>query len=289
MKNLEEYNNRLFQILNNESFSSKFIAGIAGDRLQSIEEKELYDKLLQESGDDFYVKLLFFITHEVFEKEHALKLWKEIIDHKNKLSSILNRNVEITVATLDYLSNIKNELSNPQIIGEAFIGKIAEISSIDPLTKLFNRQHLKQVLDYEFIRYRRYKIPFSIVFIDIDKFKSINDKYGHQSGDEVLINISDLIIKDLRDLDVCTRYGGDEFVLVLPHTNQLKAYEIGERIRKNVKLQSSALYNTSLSIGIACCPYHATSIKDLINTADASAYVSKENGRNQTTMKRNLF
>jgi len=289
MKDLENYDNRLFQILNNESFSSEFIAGIAGDRIQGPDEKKLYAKLLQESGDDFYVKLLFFITHEVFEESHAIELWKEIIDHKNKLSAILNRNVEITVATLDYLSNIKNELSNPQLIGEAFIGKIAEISSVDPLTKLFNRQHLKQVLDNEFIRYQRYKIPFSIVFIDIDNFKKINDTHGHQIGDKVLLNISNIIIKDLRDLDVCTRYGGDEFLLVLPHTNQSKAYDIGERIRRNIELKSTDLYAASLSIGISCCPYHATSVEALIKVADNATYASKLSGKNKTTMKRKLF
>jgi len=252
MNKSDDYQNRLFQILNNEAFSSEFISGIAGDRIQDKEEKILYEKLLHESGDDFYVKLLFFITHEIFEKQNALQLWNEIIAHKETLTLILKRNVEITVATLDYLSNIKKELAKPQIIGEAFIGKIAEISSVDPLTKLFNRQHLKQVLDNEFIRYKRYKIAFSILFIDIDRFKIVNDTLGHQAGDNILISVSKIITSDLRDLDVCTRYGGDEFVLVLPHTNHSKAYEIAERIRKKVETLSSTLSDITLSIGVAC-------------------------------------
>lgn len=289
MNNSDDYQNRLFQILNNESFSSDFISGIAGDRIQDKEEKKLYDKLLREAGGDFYVKLLFFITHEIFETQNAFNLWNEIIEHKNKLSTILHRNVEITVATLDYLSNIKKELSNPQIIGEAFIGKIAELSSIDPLTKLYNRQHLKQVLDNEFIRYKRYKIPFSIVFIDIDKFKTVNDTLGHKAGDDILINVSHMITSDLRDLDICTRYGGDEFVLVLPHTNHSKAYEIAERIRKKVEIHSYKLSDITLSIGIACCPYHANSLETLMAEADKAVYVSKDHGKNRTSMKRKLF
>jgi len=107
MNKSDDYQNRLFQILNNESFSSEFISGIAGDRIQDQEEKKLYEKLLHEAGDDFYVKLLFFITHEIFDKQNALQLWNEIIAHKENLTVLLNRNVEITVATLDYLSNIK--------------------------------------------------------------------------------------------------------------------------------------------------------------------------------------
>lgn len=285
----EDYQNRLFQIQNNESFSAKFISGIAGDRIQDKEEKKLYDKLLRESGDDFYVKLLFFITHEVFEKQNAFVLWNEIIEHKHMLSSVLNRNVEITVATLDYLSNIKKELSKPQLIGEAFIGKIAELSSIDPLTKLYNRQHLKQVLDDEFIRYKRYKIAFSIVFIDVDRFKIVNDTLGHKAGDEILISVANIITSDLRDLDICTRYGGDEFVLVLPHTNQSKAHEIAERIRKKVELHSYKLSNITLSMGIACCPYHADTLEMLMEEADKAVYLSKEKGKNRTSMKRKLF
>lgn len=289
MNKSDDYQNRLFQILNNESFSSEFISGIAGDRIQDKEEKKLYEKLLHESGDDFYVKLLFFITHEIFDKQNALQLWNEIIAHKENLTLILKRNVEITVATLDYLSNIKKELAKPQIIGEAFIGKIAEISSVDPLTKLFNRQHLKQVLDNEFIRYKRYKIAFSILFIDIDRFKIVNDTLGHQAGDNVLISVSKIITSDLRDLDVCTRYGGDEFVLVLPHTNHSKAYEIAERIRKKVETLSPTLSDITLSIGIACCPYHANTIETIMTEADHSVYLSKEHGKNRTTMKRKLF
>lgn len=289
MNKSDDYQNRLFQILNNESFSSEFISGIAGDRIQDKEEKKLYEKLLHESGDDFYVKLLFFITYEIFEKQKALQLWNEIIAHKKTLTLTLKRNVEITVATLDYLSNIKKELAKPQIIGEAFIGKIAEISSVDPLTKLFNRQHLKQVLDNEFIRYKRYKIPFSILFIDIDRFKFVNDQLGHQAGDNILISVSEIITSDLRDLDVCTRYGGDEFVLVLPHTNHSKAYEIAERIRKKAETLSSTLSDITLSIGVACCPYHAYTIEEIMTEADHSVYLSKEHGKNRTTMKRKLF
>lgn len=286
MNTTEDYPNRLFQILNNESFSSEFISGIAGDRIQNSEEKELFDRLLQESGNDFYVKLLFFITHEVFEEQYAVLLWKEILDHKYKLGTLLHRNVEITVATLDYLSNIKEELLKPQIIGEAFIGKIAELSSIDPLTKTFNRQHLRQVLDHELFRFKRYKIAFALLFIDIDRFKHINDIYGHQKGDLILIEVSTILASDLRDLDVCTRYGGDEFVLVLPHTNQSTAFEIAERIRKKVADQSGSLSEITLSIGVACCPYHGDTIETLIAAADNAVYVSKENGKNQTTMKK---
>ena len=226
-----DYENRLYQILTNEDFTSEFVAGLAGDRLQGKEEKELLELLIKESGDDFYAKLLFFITHEIFDERKAVRLWKEILEHKDNLAKRLGRNVEITVATLDYLTNIKSELPNPKLIGTTFFGKIAEMSSIDPLTKLYNRQHLHQVLENEFLRFDRYGVPFSVAIIDLDRFKRVNDTYGHQEGDAVLIKISREISANLRELDVCARYGGDEFMIVLPHTTVEKTFELAERMR----------------------------------------------------------
>ena len=136
MKKNNNVNNQIFDILNNEIFTSRFISVIAGDMISSKEDKSIFDKLLKETGDDVYVKILFFITHQMFSIDKAKKLWEEILDHKYKISKILKRNIEITVAALDYLTNIKNEIEKPKLIGEAFIGKIVEMSSMDNLTKL---------------------------------------------------------------------------------------------------------------------------------------------------------
>lgn len=177
-----DYESRLYQILTDEDFTPDFIAGMAGDRLQGEEEKKLLKTLIKESGDDFHAKLLFHITHEIFDEPKAIILWKGILEHKEKLAKQLGRNVEITVATLDYLTNIKSELPNLKLIGTTFFRMIAEMSSIDPLTKLFNRQHLHQVLENEFLRYKRYGVPFSIAMIDIDHFKHVNLSTGTRSG-----------------------------------------------------------------------------------------------------------
>jgi diguanylate cyclase (GGDEF)-like protein len=277
--------NKLFELLNNESFTSKFISGIAGDRIQNDTEKELFERLLRETGGDLYVKLLFYITHQIFDIENAKILWDEIINHKEYLSKILKRNVEITVAALDYLTNIKDEIENPKLIGEAFIGKIAEITSVDPLTKLYNRQYLFIKIDEEIKRFKRYHATFSILFIDIDDFKQINDTYGHQKGDEVLKKLSDIINKSLRDLDICARYGGEEFVIVLPHTDINSAKEIAERIRISVKKNFSQYMAITVSIGLANCPVSAATRKNLIKQADSALYISKNKGKNRVTIK----
>jgi diguanylate cyclase (GGDEF)-like protein len=285
MKMNNNNKNKLFEILNNESFTTKFISGIAGDRILDDKEKILFEKLLKESNEDLYVKLLFYITHQIFNIEQAKTLWDEIIKHKDYLSKILKRNVEITVATLDYLTNIKDELKNPKLIGEAFMGKIAEISSVDPLTKLFNRYYFFIKMEEEIKRFKRYNSTFSIIFIDIDDFKKVNDVYGHQKGDEVLVELSSIISKSLRDLDICARYGGEEFIIILPHTDINSAEEIAERIRRKVEKYYSKDLKITISIGLANCPASATTKRYLITKADKALYISKKRGKNRITIK----
>jgi diguanylate cyclase (GGDEF)-like protein len=285
MKSIGDERNKLFEILNNEIFTTKFISGIAGDRILNQKEKTLYEKLLNEAGGDLYVKLLFYITHQVFEIEKAKRLWEEIISHKKELSNILNRNVEISVATLDYLTNIKDEIENPKLIGEAFIGKIAEIASNDSLTKLYNRQYLFIKMKEELRRFNRYGVTFSILLIDIDDFKKVNDTYGHQQGDRVLSRLSVLLKETLRDLDICSRYGGEEFIIVLPHTDGNEAKEIAERSRKKVEKYFTKRLNITISIGISNCPDSASTIKKLIKVADMALYESKRDGKNRITLK----
>ena len=284
MKKEKNEQTKLFDMISNRIFTHRFISGIAGDRLQSTEEKELYETLLEESEGDLYVKVLFHLTNEVFNKEKAITIWKAIIDHKSYLSRQLNRNVEITVATLDYLTNIKDEITEPKIIGSAFLGKIVELSSVDTLTKLYNRQHLMQVLSKETSRFKRYKIPFSLLMIDIDHFKSINDKYGHQTGDDVLVEISKLLILDLRELDICTRFGGEEFMIVLPHTTEPESYELAERIRERVEEKYRDEMKITISIGISIITEQNNEISEIIKRADNALYQSKKNGRNKTTL-----
>lgn len=276
-------NNKLFDILNNETFSSKFISGIAGDRLLDIEEKKLFEKILKESGDDFYVKLLFFITHQIFSNVKAKKIWDEILIHKKKISKILNRNIAISVATLDYLTNIQDEIKNPKIIGEAFIGKIAELSSVDSLTKLYNRHYILLKINEELIRYKRYSTPFSVIMIDIDDFKKVNDTYGHQRGDHVLMKIAELLINNKRELDSIGRYGGEEFIILLPHTNKKYAIEIAERMRSSVEEYFLNNMDITISMGLSHCPESEVDLDNIIKNADDALYESKRLGKNKIT------
>ncbi len=281
----KDISGQLFEIVTNKFFTSDFISGIAGDAPLSEEDKKTYDTLLNEIGDDLYVKILFYITHQLFLKADSKKLWEEILLHKYYLSKKLDRNIEITVATLDYLTNIKCKIENPKLIGEAFIGKIAELSSSDGLTKLYNRSFLLTKINEELNRYKRYKTTFSLTILDIDDFKNVNDRYGHQKGDDVLRKLGAVLNASRRDLDTCARYGGEEFAILLPHTNSNDAMTISERLRKKVEDCFHDDVKLTISIGVSNCPESSTVVEDIIKHADDALYASKKGGKNIITFR----
>lgn len=163
--------------------------------------------------------------------------------------------------------------------------KMAELVVTDDLTKLFNTRYLNRTIETEIQRSNRYKTSISLIFIDIDYFKNINDQHGHLIGSKILVELGQLIIKCLRSIDIVARYGGDEFVVVLPQTPPQAAVQIAERIRKSVeqntflKKEGYALKMTA-SFGVASYPESAKTKENLIRLADEAMYRVKYTTRN---------
>jgi diguanylate cyclase (GGDEF)-like protein len=126
-------------------------------------------------------------------------------------------------------------LSLQTVVDALRIDHLEREASTDPLTKLFNRRYLDRRLNEEVAIARRYIRPLSVLMIDIDYFKKINDKHGHQAGDQVLIAVAKLVAKSLRDTDIMARYGGEDFVVIVPHTPLSNATSLAQRIRKSVE------------------------------------------------------
>lgn len=162
---------------------------------------------------------------------------------------------------------------------------LERINSLDPLSGLLNRSTFNQVLDAVFHNYSTSRKTFSVLFIDIDNFKSVNDNYGHQCGDRVISGVAAVIKSALRESDQPFRYGGEEFVVILPGSNKETAHRIGERIRVTVeqtefKEDSGNLIRITISTGISEIMPHEKAA-DMIRRADEALYAAKRTGKNR--------
>ncbi len=156
----------------------------------------------------------------------------------------------------------------------------------DPLTGLHNRRYFNDILEYEVERSTRHHSQFSILSIDLDNFKGVNDSHGHMCGDQVLIHISQTLRKNLRKGDVLARIGGDEFSIILPETSTENALIVAESLRQAVReneFEFDSLKNKnihiSISVGLATFPKDANTISDLISGADIALYQAKDSGK----------
>jgi len=163
--------------------------------------------------------------------------------------------------------------------------RVLELSQTDPLTGLFNRGHLYPTLEQEIQRTRRSGRGFCVLMIDLDGLKAINDSLGHLRGDDVLRAVGRVITGSIRAVDSAYRYGGDEFLILLPETEFIGAYVVAEKIREGVEQLSESLVtdpaSTSVSIGLVSHPEDGSSTEELMVAADRAMYQAKSLGKNQ--------
>jgi diguanylate cyclase (GGDEF)-like protein len=165
------------------------------------------------------------------------------------------------------------------------LDSVMEKSMFDPLTGLYTRTAMQVRLIEVLAAAKRYGRPMSVMMLDIDHFKKVNDTYGHQVGDRVLLYTTQQIINGLRESDMAARYGGEEFFVILPETKKSEAVAIGERIRSSldgapVPIGTNALHIT-ISIGISCCKNGECSPEEMVRSSDRNLYQAKNSGRNK--------
>jgi len=187
----------------------------------------------------------------------------------------LCREVEgILDPTLQLVSEIANAQERIRYQSN-YLMTFSEMQS-DPLTGLGNRRALDRFLGLQFGILKRYGTPFSLAIVDIDHFKDVNDQCGHQHGDQVLCDLKDLLLGSLRTIDILTRYGGDEFVVVMPQTDITGATVVGKRLRAEVEWGTPL----TVSIGVASAS-DADTPESLFQRVDAAMYRAKNSGRNR--------
>jgi diguanylate cyclase (GGDEF)-like protein len=262
---------------------------------------------LARSGDNLYSELLYYLTYRRFGAEQAESVWRAVMKHKHRMSEALGRKVSFRVAALDYLTNRNIILRNVRIIAKPEFEGILSYVNRDEVTAVHNRRYFNEVLGHEVHRARRYGSPLSLLILDLDDFKRINDTRGHVEGDAILRKVGRLLRDNTRQTDIVCRYGGDEFAVLLPETNGSDAYTLAERIRKAPgrvglgvpeaeprplgprELRAGEPVDEgreplTFSIGGATFPADCDEAEELVALADQMCLDAKRKGKNRVSM-----
>jgi len=227
--------------------------------LANIDKKE-WVRYLVDNQNEYDLKVLFLIDG----KKRVFKPVAKVMTVNNELIYLVIFN-EIT-RFVDEQKRLKN------------------LANTDPLTKLLNRRRFDELISIEYGYALEEGTPLSIIFLDIDHFKKVNDNYGHNSGDEVLKDLAKIVQHAIRDTDIAARWGGEEFIIILPSTAKDSAYNIAEKIRKTIeKYQFLDVFKITASFGIAQLECDEN-IEKLLKRADDALFLAKKGGRNRTEL-----
>ena len=244
--------------------------------------------LAGENGEDTYSVIIQTLTSLDLEPGEAEKCWFEIVAHREKISNTLGRKISLLTTISDYFGSFDKSLKNHKIVEISAYEKIIKDSTHDDLTGLFNKAYMQDALSQHISLAKRHNTDLSILFLDIDNFKEINDTFGHHAGDIVLKNIAHTISQEMRASDIISRFGGDEFVILMPNTYKINALLISERLRNTIQQKSITIKGTThritISGGVAGFPVDARKVEDLLNLADSALYRAKGAGKNSISL-----
>ena len=246
------------------------------------DDKQIYfavESFAQTHGDQAYREALNYLFAKSFSLAEASRYWREATASFRDSG---NNTQSLRAALLDYLLLNTTELINPRIIESRDLEEIRRSAVTDGLTKLYNQSYFKQQLQLAIeLATREAGQTFSIILLDLDHFKQFNDRCGHLEGDKVLRLIGEILLNRTGELDLPTRYGGEEFAILLPDCSLTEAISLAETIRETIDKQiftgQERLDSNNLTIsgGVACYPLHGTSAGELIEAADRRLYEAK--------------
>jgi diguanylate cyclase (GGDEF)-like protein len=247
------------------------------------EERLLAGLERRRGAGPLYSSLLYILTHLTFTEAEARRHWKRVVAHRDLLRQTLGRDLGLRVALLDYFVNVNRELRNPKVIEISIYERTERSALTDGLTGLYNHAYFLQALRREVQRARRHRSSLSVVLLDLDDFKRVNDSRGHVEGDRVLLKAAALVRDSVREIDVAARYGGEEFAVILTETDRDGAHLVAERIRRRIEehfRRARAEPPVTISGGVATWPDNAAGAEELLRRADEGLYRAKAAGKN---------
>jgi diguanylate cyclase (GGDEF)-like protein len=201
----------------------------------------------------------------------------------------INRSVRDAILSHQRVLQLTQDLNSVLVSERALREEVKQLSLTDELTGIFNRRGITENLEVEVARSRRLGTPLSLLMLDIDRFKPINDTFGHATGDEVIRTVAQALKKELRETDVLGRFGGDEFIVVLPALELEGAIAAAHRLRQSVQFSAIEMLargvSITISVGVATCRPTDSTVH-LMSRADGALYAAKENGRNRIEPER---
>lgn len=256
-------------------------------------------------ASDAICKLTGYTKEELVGKNHRIlkhpdtpkstfkKLWQTIKQGEIYKGEIKNKNkaggaywIDVTITPL---INKYGEIEGYSAIRQDITDKktAQKLSITDNLTQIYNRLHLENILATETNRANRYGEVYSVIIIDIDNFKSINDNHGHDVGDKILISVVKILKSKIRDTDVLGRWGGEEFLIICPKSDIDQAYIVAQKLRVAIQeYKFPVIKKLTCSFGVSQYRSKDKNSDAVVKKADEALYVSKENGRNMVSVKR---
>jgi diguanylate cyclase (GGDEF)-like protein len=244
------------------------------------------DQIRTQSGLQVYAALLLILTNLAFEESDARRHWEEILKHRRALGQSLGRDVGLRVAVLDHFVNINRQLKNPHIIDVSLADRQDPSSTVDPRTGLWNARQFLAVLQKEIRRAKRYRLDLTMLYLDIDDFREINERHGELVGNILLREVAILIKNKIRDIDMAARLAGEEFGLILPETERMGAFLVAERIRQEMERHflrrdvDGRPIAMTVTIGMAKYPEDAAIADRLVRRAEEAMHQAKARGGN---------
>lgn len=228
-------------------------------------------------------KVINNLTSE--QKREILNKWISIKYEKGVDYSLVWKIVIISFVLILWTLFWNRKLKNANLKLKEMQKELKKLVVTDRLTNIYNRHKIDEVLNYEKTRTDRYGHNFGIIILDIDLFKNVNDKFGHQVGDKVLIEFSNILLKNKRESDVLGRWGGEEFLIIVPYANKSSIVEFANFLKEKIESHDfDVVHNITASLGVSLYKENKT-VDDVILRADKALYISKNSGRNMVTFQ----
>lgn len=257
------------------------------DMVELIKAEEKLSREKKKRPHSFYRDLVFSITGVRLEEKYAKQDWESICDHKEWMSGKLGRNVGLRVAALDYYMNIKKKMNKTVMMAVDTLTEVLEQTVTDGLTGARNRRYFDGAIQRYMKRAQVTENGFCLLILDIDHFKAYNDINGHITGDLALIEVVRVLHAVTRRQDVVTRFGGEEFAVLLPDIGWRKALHIAESVRQSFKdyrfpnEHKLPRGNLTVSGGLAEYTKDIMGTEEMVRRADTALYQAKKEGRDR--------